>query len=123
MALAPLLALPLPPTVDRDDIRAELSVSAFERRVGARRCSNRRMREELKVHLARAIEQAENVCLTTVVRDAWSRGQKLLVHAWVYGLQDGRVRELGMNVDSSEALEATYRRALAELRVRHGLPA
>ena len=70
-----------------------------------------------------AIEQAENVCLTTVVRDAWSRGQKLLVHAWVYGLQDGRVRELAMNVDSPGSLDATYRRALAELRTRHGLPA
>ena len=47
-----------------------------------------------------AIEQAENVCLTTVVRDAWARGQALTVHGWVYSLQDGRVRELGMDVDS-----------------------
>lgn len=48
---ASLLALPLPPTVEREDIRQELSTSAFERRVGARRCSNRRMREELQVTL------------------------------------------------------------------------
>src|SRR3546814_10876283 len=40
-----------------------------------------------------AIEQAENVCLTTVVQDAWARGQKLSVHGWVYSLHDGRVRE------------------------------
>lgn len=46
---ASLLALPLPPTVEREDIRQELSSSAFERRVAARRCSNRRMREELRV--------------------------------------------------------------------------
>lgn len=46
---AELLALPLPPAVSRDDIRQELSGSAFERRVGSRRCSNRRMREELGV--------------------------------------------------------------------------
>ncbi|CAN5776260.1 SDR family oxidoreductase [soil metagenome] len=46
---ASLLALPLPPTVDREDIRQELSSSAFERRVAARRCSNRLMREELQV--------------------------------------------------------------------------
>jgi nucleoside-diphosphate-sugar epimerase len=46
---ASLLSLPLPPTVEREDIREELSESAFERRVGARRCSNRRMREELGV--------------------------------------------------------------------------
>lgn len=48
---ASLLALPLPPMVDREDIRQELTASAFERRVGSRRCSNRRMREELQVDL------------------------------------------------------------------------
>lgn len=46
---AELLALPLPPAVSRADIREELSGSAFERRVGSRRCSNRRMRDELGV--------------------------------------------------------------------------
>ncbi len=63
-----------------------------------------------------AIEQAENVCLTTVIRDAWARGQQLAVHGWVYSLHDGRVRELGMDVDSAEALTPTYQRALARLR-------
>jgi nucleoside-diphosphate-sugar epimerase len=46
---AALLALPLPPAVSRADIREELSGSAYERRVGSRRCSNRRMRDELGV--------------------------------------------------------------------------
>lgn len=46
---ASLLALPLPPIVQREDIRHELTSSAFERRVSARRCRNRRMREELGV--------------------------------------------------------------------------
>ncbi len=46
---ASLLGVPLPPAVSRDDIRRDLSASAFERRVSARRCSNRRMREELGV--------------------------------------------------------------------------
>ncbi len=63
-----------------------------------------------------AIEQAENVCLTTVVRDAWARGQALSVHGWVYSLQDGRVRELGMDVDSAEALAPAYAHALSRLR-------
>lgn len=63
-----------------------------------------------------AIEQAENVCLTTVVRDAWARGQKLSVHGWVYSLLDGRVRELGMDVDSAEQLEPAYEHALGRLR-------
>jgi carbonic anhydrase len=70
-----------------------------------------------------AIEQAENVCLTTVVRDAWARGQKLAVHGWVYSLQDGRVRELGMDVDSPEALGRAYREALHGVRARRGMPA
>lgn len=46
---ASLLALSVPPAADRADIRQELSESQFERRVGSRRCSNRRMREELGV--------------------------------------------------------------------------
>jgi nucleoside-diphosphate-sugar epimerase len=48
---ADLLGLPLPPAVSREDIRGELSSSAFERRISARRCSNHRMREELGVVL------------------------------------------------------------------------
>lgn len=62
-----------------------------------------------------AIEQAENVCLTTVVGDAWARGQKLSVHGWVYSLLDGRVRELGMDVDSAERLKPAYDHALSQL--------
>lgn len=46
---ASLLGLQMPPTVNREDIRHELSTSAFERRISARRCSNRRMRDELGV--------------------------------------------------------------------------
>ena len=64
-----------------------------------------------------AIEQAENVCLTTVVRDAWARRQKLSVHGWVYSLLDGRVRELGMDVDSAEQLQPAYQRALERLSI------
>lgn len=60
-----------------------------------------------------AIEQAENVCLTTVITDAWARGQQIAVHGWVYSLADGKVRELGMDVDSPESLEANYAWAVA----------
>ena len=65
-----------------------------------------------------AIEQAENVCLSTVVGDAWARGQSLTVHGWVYSLHDGRVRELGMDVASPEALEPAYLNALAQVQRR-----
>jgi len=66
-----------------------------------------------------AIEQAENVCLTTVVQDAWARGQMLSVHGWVYSLLDGRVRELGMDVETLDGLVPAYTQALARLRERH----
>jgi carbonic anhydrase len=63
-----------------------------------------------------AIEQAANVCLTTMVQDAWARGQSLSVHGWVYSLLDGRVRELGMDVDSADSLTSAYDHALSRLR-------
>ena len=65
-----------------------------------------------------AIEQAANVCLTTIVQDAWARGQALSVHGWVYSLLDGRVRELGMDVGSGDELTPAYENALARLRPR-----
>ena len=61
------------------------------------------------------IEQVMNVCQTTVVEDAWSRGQPLSVHGWVYSLLDGRVRELGMEASSREELAASYATALARV--------
>ncbi|MEO6264019.1 MAG: carbonate dehydratase [Luteimonas sp.] len=67
-----------------------------------------------------AIEQAANVCLTTIVQDAWTRGQSLSVHGWVYGLEDGRVRELGMDVDSTDGLVPAYDTALSRLRAGDG---
>ncbi|MCD9032900.1 carbonate dehydratase [Luteimonas sp. Y-2-2-4F] len=62
-----------------------------------------------------AIEQALNVCQTTVVRDAWARGQKLAVHGWVYALGDGRVRELSMDVTAPGQIAEAYRTAVAEV--------
>ena len=62
-----------------------------------------------------AIEQVVNVCQTTVLQDAWARGQSVSVHGWVYGLHDGRVRNMGMDVASPEALATAYGTALARL--------
>jgi carbonic anhydrase len=47
------------------------------------------------------LDQARHVCETTVVQDAWARGQTLDVHAWIYGLRDGRLRDLQFAVRSS----------------------
>jgi carbonic anhydrase len=62
------------------------------------------------------IEQVVNVSQTTVVRDAWARGQSVAVHGWVYGLKDGLLRDLGLGVGSASELhsyaEAARARAL-----------
>src|SRR3984957_7610981 len=55
-----------------------------------------------------AIEQTKNVCHTTIVQDAWTRGQELTVHGWAYGVHDGRVRNMGMMISSAEQIEPTY---------------
>jgi carbonic anhydrase len=62
------------------------------------------------------IEQVVNVCRTTVVEDAWRRGQPLTVHGWVYGLKDGLVRDLRVSVDGDGQWPIRYRDALAALR-------
>ena len=62
-----------------------------------------------------ALQQVANVCQTTIVRDAWSRGQAVGVHGWVYTLRDGRVHDLGIDVDSLDVLPARYAEALARI--------
>lgn len=62
------------------------------------------------------IEQAMNVCQTTVVDDAWARGQQVSVHGWIYGLHDGRVRDLGFEVAGRGELQQAYEAALAGMR-------
>ena len=48
------------------------------------------------------IEQVANVCQTTIVRDAWEKGQELAVHGWVYGLKNGLLRDLNVTVVNRE---------------------
>ncbi len=63
------------------------------------------------------LEQVANVCQTTIVQDAWSRGQALSVHGWVYTLRDGRVHNLGLDVASADDLEPQYAAALDLIRI------
>jgi carbonic anhydrase len=44
------------------------------------------------------IEQVLNVGRTTIVQSAWQRGQELVVHGWIYGLEDGLLRDLGVSI-------------------------
>jgi carbonic anhydrase len=61
------------------------------------------------------IEQVANVCQTTIARDAWERGQELTVHGWIYGLQDGLLRDLNVTVDQVDGTFVAYQAALAAL--------
>src|SRR5207249_3779709 len=63
------------------------------------------------------LEQVVHVCRTTIVQDAWRRGQPLAVHGWIYGLEDGLLRDLGLTVPRQSALESDYRAAIAALSV------
>jgi carbonic anhydrase len=53
--------------------------------------------------------QVANVCHTTIVQDAWRRGQTVTVHGWIYALGDGLLRDLGMVISSPEQLPPEYR--------------
>ncbi len=64
------------------------------------------------------IEQALNVCQTTIVQDAWERGQSLAVHGWVYGLSDGMLRDLNFVATSTPDARENYAGALAALDCR-----
>jgi carbonic anhydrase len=63
------------------------------------------------------IEQAWNVSQTTIVLDAWARGQSLAVHAWVYGIGDGLLRDLDVTIDAPAGAEERYRDALRKIGV------
>ena len=58
------------------------------------------------------IEQVVNVSQTTIVRDAWARGQALTVHGWIYGIRDGLLRDLDMCVPGEAELSRCYETAL-----------
>lgn len=61
------------------------------------------------------IEQVMNVCQTSIACDAWERGQPLSVHGWIYGIENGRVRNLGITVEDNQSVERIYARAVESL--------
>ncbi|WP_050028509.1 carbonate dehydratase [Verrucomicrobium sp. BvORR034] len=64
------------------------------------------------------IEQAVNVCQTTVVEQAWERGQELSVHGWIYRLSDGLVRDLSMSVNNSDEIGSKRESAVHRLMTK-----
>ena len=55
------------------------------------------------------IEQAKTLTRTTIVQDAWRRGQKLAIHGWIYGLKDGLITDLGLRVERVDQVPSPFR--------------
>ena len=55
------------------------------------------------------VSQVSNVCHTTIVQNAWRRGQPLAIHGWVYSLADGLLKDLDCTVDRAEQIADAYR--------------
>ena len=65
------------------------------------------------------VEQALNACQTTIVQDAWARGQELVIHGWFYGLSNGLLQDLKMTVSGPAEMNETYERAVKAVRARY----
>jgi carbonic anhydrase len=65
------------------------------------------------------LEQAVNACQTTVVRDAWLRGQSVAVHGWVYGLHNGLLEDLRITASGPDEVGAAYGNALGAVKRRY----
>ncbi|MFM8901050.1 MAG: carbonate dehydratase [Burkholderiales bacterium] len=65
------------------------------------------------------LEQSLNVCETTVVQDAWQRGQKVVVHGWIYGLHNGLLEDLSMTVLNSDDVLVAYDKSLLAVKTRY----
>jgi carbonic anhydrase len=64
------------------------------------------------------IEQVRNVCRTSVIEDAWARGEGVAVHGWVYGLADGLLRDLGTTIAAGAEINGVYEAAIAAVDAR-----
>ena len=59
------------------------------------------------------IEQVNNICHTTMVQEAWSAGQELSVHGWIYGINDGLLKDMGICISRQDEIGSIYRMATA----------
>ena len=77
---------------------------------------NEQKRSERLVEL-NVVEQVNNVCQTTIVQDAWERGQDLTVHGWVYGINDGKLQDMGIAISKLDQLAPAVAQRLAKYEV------
>lgn len=61
------------------------------------------------------VEQVHNICHTTVLQEAWNRGQAVTVHGWIFGLDDGIINDLGVSISHGGQHQEVYSAALADL--------
>lgn len=62
-------------------------------------------------------EQVLNLCHSTIILDAWARGQELRVHSWIYDINDGLIRDMQITGESLEEVLANYEKALAAMSI------
>lgn len=65
------------------------------------------------------LEQARNLCHTTVVKDAWDRGQTVVIHGWVYGLHNGLLDDLRITASGLHEVQIAYAKGLAAVAGRY----
>ncbi|WP_119344229.1 carbonate dehydratase [Facilibium subflavum] len=65
-----------------------------------------------------AIEQVVNVAKTTVIQDAWKRGQNVMIHAVVYGLSNGLLQQIGFGVESNDEIQSFYKEAIDQVKAQ-----
>jgi carbonic anhydrase len=65
------------------------------------------------------IEQVRNVARTTLVGDAWKRHQPLMLHAWIYGLEDGRLQDLQGSFSEENEVDPVIAQAVAAVHSRY----
>ncbi len=58
------------------------------------------------------VEQASNVCHTTVVQEAWEQGQSLAVHGWIYSIKDGLIRDMNVTITGADEIDEAYKLAI-----------
>ena len=68
---------------------------------------NEQQRSDLLCEL-NVIEQVKNIGYTTIVQNAWDRGQKLSIHGWIYRLEDGLIKELDVTTSGKEQVHNIY---------------
>jgi carbonic anhydrase len=67
-------------------------------------------------------EQVVNVAVSTVMVDAWARGQKVRIHGWTFGVHDGLLQDLGLSVDGAKPLDSVYKAAVQRIRYKWSRP-